>query len=178
MAIPNINEQMFKYQQDGVQFNLLALCRSPLRSCPERLAENLHAIRMAKKVLETVQPDWQQFTEVHEATIITGVDDTLGVSQDLIDKTRIPQELAEKIKGAETDATAAINLYQELVRDQVELQRCYWDEMALIGQENEQAGRRKHDYTSLLYNSIKTLSEKGALKEIVDEVGENGSART
>ena len=169
MAIPNITEQMFKYQQDGVQFNLLSLCRSPLRSCPERLAENFHAIGMVTKVLEAVQPNWQQFTEGHEATILTGADNALGVSQDLIDKSIVSPELTKKITHAETDAAAAILLYQELVRDQMELQRCYWDEITLIAQENEQADSRKHDHTSLIYNSIKTLSEKGVLKDIVDE---------
>ena len=174
LAVPHINEQMFKYQQDGVQFNLLSLCRSPLRSCPEKLAESFHAIKMIKKVLEAVQPNWQQFTEVHETTIISGADDAFGVSQDLVDRARFSQELTEKIENAKSDATAAINLYQELVRDQLELQRYYWDEVALVGQEDEHANRRKQDYTSLIYNSIKTLSEKGVLKEIVDEVNETG----
>lgn len=159
---------MFKYQQDGVQFNLLSLCRSPLSSCPERITENFHAISMLTKILEAVQPDWKQFTEAHEATILTGADNALGVTQDLIDRTTIPDELVKRIKRVETDATAAMLLYQELVRDQMELQRSYWDEVALIGQENEQADSRKHDYTTLIYNSIKTLSEKGVLKEIVD----------
>jgi ubiquitin carboxyl-terminal hydrolase L5 len=168
---------MFKYQQDSVQFNLLSLCRSPLRGCPEKLAESFHAIRIIKNDLETLQPNWQQFTEVHEATIITGPDNAFGVSQDLIDRTRVSEELIEKIENAKSDATATINLYQELVRDQLELQRYYWDELALIGQEDEQAHRRKQDYTSLIYNSIRTLSEIGVLKEIVDEVNENGTGR-
>jgi ubiquitin carboxyl-terminal hydrolase L5 len=160
---------MFKYQQDGVQFNLLSVCRSPLSSCPERITENFHAIGMLTKILETIQPDWKQFTEAHEATILTGADNALGVTQELINRTTISDELIKRIKCVETDGAAAILLYQELVRDQMELQRGYWDEMALIGQENEQADSRKHDYTSLIYNSIRTLSEKRVLREIVDE---------
>ena len=177
VAVPHINEQMFKYQQDGVQFNLLSLCRSPLRCCPEKLAESFHAIRMLKNVLEAVQPNWQQFTEVHEATIVTGADDAFGISQHLIDTCMPSPELTERIENSKSDATAAINLYQELIRDQLELQRYYWDELALIGQEDEQANRRKQDYTSLIYNTIKALSEKGMLKDIVDEVNEDGSGR-
>lgn len=177
VAIPNINDQMFKYQTDSVQFNLLSLCKSPLQSCPEKIAESFHAINMMKKVIRAVQPTWQQFTEVHERTLIIAPDDSFKISQDLIDRTSASEEVTRRIKNTESDPTAAINLYQELVKDQIELQRQYWDEITLIAQEDDQADLRKHDYTSLIYNSLKTLSEKGVLKEIIDEMEDNGDRR-
>lgn len=169
VAVPNIDEQMSKYQQDGVQFNLLSLCRSPLCSYPEKLAENIHTIGLVTKSLDASLPDWRQFTEVQDSMILAGPDNSLRVTQDLIDKTVVSDEHLATINNTKDDAAPTIYLYQELVTNQMDLQRSYWDEINLIDQENKQANSRKEDHTFLIYDSIKTLSEKGVLKEIVDD---------
>jgi ubiquitin carboxyl-terminal hydrolase L5 len=175
VAIPNINHHIYQYQQDGVQFNLLSLCRSPLCSVPEMIAENVHAIALIKLLLSNIEPNWQQFSEINESTLVGGPVNPFGVSQELLQNSSLSEVARQRLQEAGTNVSVLINLYQEWARDQIQLQVSYMDEVALIGQENEQARRRKHDYTSIIYNSLKTLSKQGILKEIVNEVCDKGA---
>jgi ubiquitin carboxyl-terminal hydrolase L5 len=177
VALANINQHIYQSQQDGVQFSLLSLCKSPLRTDLEKLVEHMHSIASVKELLTSIQPDWQQFTELDESVLVKGPDSSFGISQDLFDNSSLSEATRQRLREAGTDASALIDLYQEYVRDQIRLQTSYMDEAALIGQENEQARRRKHDYTPIIYNSIKKLAEMGVLKRIIDEIHENEAMR-
>jgi ubiquitin carboxyl-terminal hydrolase L5 len=48
--------------------------------------------------------------------------------------------------------------------------------VSLIGQEEEQAARRREDNTSFIYHAIKALSEAGVLKDIIMDLKQNGEA--
>ena len=61
--------------------------------------------------------------------------------------------------------------------EQAQLQAAYMDEAATIRNENEQATRRKVDYTPVIYNSVRELAEHGVLKEIVRDLLDEGKMK-
>jgi ubiquitin carboxyl-terminal hydrolase L5 len=172
VAIDNIKQHIEEYQQDGVQFNLLSLCRSPLCSIPEKIATSIHARSLIRKFLTKLQPSWQQFSSVDESNLVNGPAKLFGVSPELLGRSTLSKAASQRIDEATMDPAALLNLYVEYATDQIQLQALYMEEDALIDQENQHAEQRKQDHTSLIYNAFKTLAEKGVLKEIVKEVSE------
>ena len=61
LARPLIEERMQQYEGNQIQFNLLALCKSPLLSIPTELSVNVKTLSVVENHLSRLQSDWQQF---------------------------------------------------------------------------------------------------------------------
>lgn len=169
VARANISERIAQYDHDGVQFNLLSLCRSPLRSIPENLAGNIQSVVAIERLLTAVLPDWKQFTEGDNCNTLLGPDESFGVSKHLLDQEQMRNSAQRQLEDAGRDPSMLLELHSAWVADQKHLRRLYLEEVALIGHENEQAARRKQDRTPMIYNSIRRLAENGVLKDIVQD---------
>lgn len=176
MARENINLRIAQYDTE-LQFNVMSLCRSPLRSIPEKLAENLHSIAAVEKALNTALPDWKAFVEADESSLPHEPNESFAMSKELIVNSYVPDQVQRKLKAATDDPTMLIDMRRDLLSEQVQLQTSYVEEVAGIGQEDEQAARRKIDYTPIIYNSIKELAEQGVLKEIVRDLIDRGEMK-
>ena len=176
VARENINLRIAQHIDDGLQFSLMSLCRSPLRTIPENLAENIHSMAAIEKALNTALPDWQQFVEVEENSppLPHEPNESFALSEELLANSYAPDTFRRKLKASAADPTKLIDLRQGLLAEQTRLQNSYVDEVTRIGQENEQAARRKIDYTPIIYSSIKELAEQGVLKEIVRDLIDSG----
>lgn len=177
VARTNIHHRIAQYNEDGLQFNLLSLCKSPLRTIPEKLAQTLHSISAVEKSLTATLPEWKQFLEIDDESVAlpNEANDSFALSTELISTSSVPASVQRKLKAAAADPSTLLDLRRGLVAEQTQLQRSYVEELALIEQENEQAARRKVDYTPIMYSSIKLLAEQGVLKEIVRDLRENES---
>jgi len=175
LACANIQQQIA--QGEGLlQFNLLSLCRSPLSSITESLAQNMHSIASVEEKLSASLPDWKQFIEGSESRLESQSLEAFGLSRDLMDKSAIPESALQLLNEASTDSGQLISLYQEWTHQGRKLQSLYVKEVDSVANKNEQAVRRKHDYTPLIYNAIKKLAEEGVLKEIIRTVRVNKDA--
>jgi ubiquitin carboxyl-terminal hydrolase L5 len=175
VARTNIHQRIAQYDEDGLQFNLLSLCKSPLRTIPEKLAQSMHSISAVEKSLTATLPDWKQFLEIDETVALPiEANDSFALSTELITTSSVSDSVQRKLKAAATDPSTLLDLRRRLVAEQSQLQRSYVEEIALIEQENEQAARRKVDYTLIIYSSIKLLADQGVLKEIVRDLRDNG----
>jgi ubiquitin carboxyl-terminal hydrolase L5 len=170
VARANIYQRIGQYDDDGLQFNLLSLCKSPLCTIPEKLAQGMRSILAIEQNLTAILPNWKEFTEVDGSNLLGDTIDAFGLSKDLIDNAEFPESAKRRLVETGSDPSMLINLHRYWTREQAELRDSYVEEAALIGQENEQAARRKHDYTQMIYNSVKSLAEKELLREIVKEV--------
>ncbi|KAB8293136.1 hypothetical protein EYC80_007488 [Monilinia laxa] len=169
VARTNIHQHISKYG-DGLQFNLLSLCRSPLRTIPLKLAQNIHAINLVEVMLSQQTPDWNKFSQEDVSEPIRGPSDALGVTDKLLHETVLPASTGKILEQASTDASILLLLRQQWVAEQRELRITYMDELSSINEENEQAARRKKDHTPLVYRTLKSLADKGLLKQIMEEV--------
>src|SRR4051812_20308940 len=91
---PFITEKMGLYEVEDIQFGLLALCRSPLASFPEAIAENLKTVLTIEEILDERQPDWRDFSsdevKLLEEGMVRGPDSHYRISQGLLDNIKIP----------------------------------------------------------------------------------------
>ncbi|TGO51329.1 hypothetical protein BCON_0163g00100 [Botryotinia convoluta] len=169
VARTSIYEQIIKYGDD-LQFNLLSLCRSPLRIIPLELAQNIHAIKRVEALLAQEMSDWNDFNQVDGSELMRGPSKEFGVTDKLLHDTALPESTCNILERESTNASALLRLQQQWVSDQKALRIAYREELALINDENEQAARRKKDRTPIVYRTLKSLADKGILKEIIDEV--------
>jgi len=170
VARANIYERIGQYDDDGLQFNLLSLCRSPLRSIPEKLAEIIRSTMEVEVSLTNTLPGWKQFVAMDVAGLANKPEEFFGLSSDLIEGVQLSQLARKRIDRAGTDPNMLLELHGDLMKNGEQLRSTYMEEIALVGEENEQAARRKHDFTPMIYTSIKTLAEKNMLKEIMQDV--------
>ncbi|KAF5876532.1 putative ubiquitin carboxyl-terminal hydrolase protein [Botrytis fragariae] len=169
VARASIYEQIIKYGDD-LQFNLLSLCRSPLRIIPLELAQNIHAIKRVEDLLAQRMSDWNDFNQVDDSELMRGPSEEFGVTDKLLHDTALPESTCNILERESTNASALLGLQQQWASDQKALRIAYREELALIDDENEQAARRKKDHTPIVYRTLKSLADKGILKEIIDEV--------
>lgn len=151
----------------GYEYCLLALCKSPLLIIPHDLARNIRSISALEPALTANLPDWKMFLEEGESDIESGPNDAYGLTSCILECSTIPQSAEQAIANSGTDSSALMTLYKEWAQKQRRLKTEFLSEIASIGQEDEQAARRKEDLTPIIYKSIKALAEKGLLKELV-----------
>ena len=157
----------------------MSLCRSPLKTIPESLAENLHSFSAVEKALNAALPGWKAFVETDESSppLPHEPNECFALSKELIANSYVSESVQRRLKAAFDDPTMLIDMRHELLIEQIQLQTAYVEEVAGIAQENEQAARRKIDYTPIIYNSIKELAEHGVLKEIVRDLVDEGQMK-
>ena len=160
-----------KYADDDVNYNLLSLCRSPLRTIPEKLAESIKSTIAVENALSAGLPDWKMFVEGKDSISLPLCSNaSFRITQDLIDAAHISDMTQQSLNKAGPDAIKLLELYRECMQNQRQLQALFMNEEALISQEDEQAKKRKHDRTPAIYSSIKTLAEEGVLKNIIQDL--------
>ncbi|KAH8819597.1 hypothetical protein F5884DRAFT_761145 [Xylogone sp. PMI_703] len=172
IARKDIYERIGQSKNHSLEFNLLSLCQSPLKTIPQELARNIKSAALVEKSLGNILPDWRSFVPQNDSSFNDVNLDPLGLPQELIDSSEIPSKALERIKLAEKDASGLLDLLTTLLSDRDHLLRSHIDEVNLIQQQNEQAERRKRDYTWLLFKALKTLADKGVLDGIIKEVQE------
>ncbi|EDN95091.1 hypothetical protein SS1G_10966 [Sclerotinia sclerotiorum 1980 UF-70] len=169
VARANIYQHIGKYGDD-LQFNLLSLCGSPLRAIPLELAQNIHAIKLVEALLPQQTPDSNSYAQTNVVGLIRGPSEEFGVTDKLLQEIVLPLSTCNILERGGTDATALFKLHQQWVAEQKVLRIAYRNELSSIKDENEQADRRKEDHTPTVYRTLRSLADKGLLKEIMEEV--------
>ena len=166
MARDHISMHIAQHADGEVNYNLLSLCRSPLCSIPEKLARNIKTVQAIENMLFTQSPDWKLFLDADESMCLDlEPNANFGLTQDAIDSSSI-SDVDINLNAP----PALVDMRRKWMKDQAKLQVDFMEEAALIGQQDEQAQCRKHDYTPVIFNSFKKLAEAGILKEIIQEV--------
>lgn len=174
VARENIYGRIRQYEDDGVQFNLLALGASPLRTLPDKISASMKSVRAVEDALSVVLPDWKLFTASDVSPTVSELVESFGVANDLVEKAELPISTQEELERIGNDPHQLLELRLMLIHDHAGLCRSYIEEAALIGQENDQAAKRKEDHTPAVYSAIKKIAEARVLKGIVVDVRENG----
>ncbi len=167
VARDNICQRVTQYEDDGVEYSLMSLCKSPMKLAIEDLASNTSFIHTVESYLSETTPGWKEFV-CHETSIsFAELHNTYGLSQALINASTLSETDNAKIEAVKNDPDKLCDLYRELVKEQCRIRTVYMQEFSLIGLEDEQALRRKKDYTPMLYKAMRALAEAGVLKGII-----------
>jgi ubiquitin carboxyl-terminal hydrolase L5 len=155
----------------------MTLCRSPLRSIPEDLASNLHSLTAVEASLNAALPDWKAFVETTPPPNSPKENENFAITPEFLANASIGEEIQRKLEISAEDPTRLLDIRRELLVEQTRLQNMFVSEAAAIEEENDQAARRKTDYTPVIYESIRELAEKGLLKEIVRDLIDSGQMK-
>lgn len=173
MARDHISLHITQHTEGGINYNLLSLCRSPLRIIPEKLAENIKIVKVIEEILCALSPDWKLFQGADESmTLDLEPNVNFGLTQNIIDNSNV-LETAQRLNLDCLSPPDLLDLRRKWIMNQTNLQVEFMEEAALVGQQDEQAERRRQDYTPAIYHSVKKLAEAGVLREIVQEVRTN-----
>jgi len=172
IARDNISQRIGQYEDGDIEYNLLSLCKSPLKAVQGNVAENARSILDVEKILADLVPDWKLFlqSQLDLSMPIDELESSFDLSADQINNVNLSEAARKKIYEAASDPEMLINLYKDLVLEQKPLRSEYMQEVASIAQEDEQAARRKEDHTPVVYMAIKALAEAGVLKDIVRDM--------
>lgn len=163
MARDNVQQRIFQYGEDGIRFNLLALCKSARDTIPEKLVQNIKLVVYTSALLDGESDSWREFILDHGLDLQPN--ESYGITKALIDDTLMPD--SPQLEAAGEDMQKLMDLYQDLVREQNKLKNGFADDAGVV---EKLAEERKHDYTPLIYNTIRTLAEMEALQDIVQKV--------
>jgi ubiquitin carboxyl-terminal hydrolase L5 len=171
LARPMIEERMQQYEGNQIQFNLLALCKSPLLSIPAELAINVKTLSTVEDHLSRLQSEWQQFIGDSESDgVIHGPNVIYKVTQELLDSALLPKAIMDKLEDSMLTAENLFRMQQELITAQNALRAAMIDEESEIRQDNDRALSRRNDYTPMIHTWLRFLASNGALKGLAEAV--------
>jgi ubiquitin carboxyl-terminal hydrolase L5 len=165
-------QRIGQYQDGDIEYNLLSLCKSPLKTVQESVAENALLILDVEKILSYVIPDWKLFIQSQSDQPLS-IDELMSffdISTDQIQIAKPLESARKKVEEATSNPEKLLELYKNLVLEQKALRSEYVQEVTLNAQEDQQAAARKQDHTPVVYMAIKALAEAGALKDIVKDL--------
>jgi hypothetical protein len=164
---------MAQYREDGIQFNLLALCKSPLLSIPPKMAEQIKSLKRVEGILDYVKMDWRDFT-TSNPTI--GQDEEIyGLTKDIMDKIRLSQHSIDLIQNAEGNLEELMRLHQQLWHEIAESQDAYLNELAVLSKENEEVAILLKDDTATPKEQVEAATPRG---QDVHMTGQSTTSRT
>lgn len=185
IARPFIESRMLQYQEESLQFNLLAACRSPLVNLREELATNIAlwvsaatylSMQKSKRsppedydsdankpegFLTFEHPDIEQYGLVRNESNIDHIDrdKCLALHHWL------------RGQGPRSDAELEARI-EELQTEQARIRAEYNTEEMMDAEGVSRAKGRKKDYTPVIHQWVQMLADKGVLGNIAKEVEE------
>lgn len=154
---------------DGLQYGLHAVCRSPLVSLPQELAVNVCNLLLVENHLQRVQPDWQAFTGTDvtpEDTVCRGPEENYHLTCEMIDAAQTSRALEVQLEESSMDAPKLLSVREDLITVQAGLRTAIMNEIMEVEQDNERASSRRHDLTPAIYVWIKALADKHLLRDL------------
>lgn len=167
-------QRIGQYEDGDIEYNLLSLCQSPLKTIRRSLVENANLILDVEKILSAVVPDWKLhiLSRTDLAWSMEELATSLDVSTDQIKLAEPAESVRKQVEEASSNPEKLFNLYKDLVLDQKVLRSECMQELESIAQEDEQATDKKQDHTPVVYMAIKALAEVGVLRDIVKDLRE------
>ena len=171
VAKDNMKQHIEQYAGNNINFNLMALCRSPLGSVQGRSAENAHTMSGLKGDLAVIGPDWDVLTQSGAVASLNAHRESNGRSGDLMNNYATPSAASNRL-GAGSDPGVLLSAYRDLVYGRNALQTSNMYEVALVSQADEQVASGISDHTPAIYKFVADLIGTGELKEVVIDIKE------
>jgi ubiquitin carboxyl-terminal hydrolase L5 len=172
IASSTIQTRMARQDNEYLSFNLLAACQSPLVTISRDLATSLATFKALDDVVrgseswDNVRPSpWEEkFTDEY-------LFPRFGLTRSHILAEFAPHSSFEsQVSDASFNLAAAQRLADELRAEQDALDARYAAEVATIDEAVEMIRGRQRDYTPAIHQWVRTLAEKGILRELIHEM--------
>jgi ubiquitin carboxyl-terminal hydrolase L5 len=173
IARPLIEGRMMQYEDEQLQFTLLALCKSPISSLRSQLAANVLDIALVRKHLNEVNPQWELYVaseELAKDKLVYGEDAALGLTTAELHNAPVSAEAHSAIQAClrkDKSCEKLLDLWKGLAKSQIQLKSQYMEEKTSVQQEEDEAATRRHDYTPLVNNWLAALADNGVLEQLI-----------
>lgn len=185
VARPYIEARMLQYEDQQLQFNLLAVCGSPLSQLRHELATNIHSynylaakLRLRHKQHADASCNGADIAIPKPDGFLTFDDRTIEIYglyySDMNMEFGDPNPadlLSWHGAGIGSRSVGDVrDCLEQLFSEQAHLRATYKTEAMIVEEETERAINRKNDYTQHIHEYIEMLAENGAVAELVKEV--------
>jgi len=161
---------MAQYEEGQIEFAILSLVQDPLLRLIPTLAENAKSVAALSARLDSLEPDWQDFTTSPANGETTGLPDApnpcYGLTQGILDHATLPQE-AVKLCGSDV-VQGIVEHRQRLITAQAELRMSISEELESDQTDEEKANARSRDYGARMQNVVRQVRAKKALSNSLD----------
>lgn len=156
-----MEEIVKKIEVAGEMVNILAVCQSPVAALRKELAVNIKTLSAARAAVSgDAKPDKAEgrfyLEDIDEAQLAK-----YGVAWAMLDE-------AEPDSSALTDQVN-LDTIRQLEAEQGRICSEYWQEMEMVGQDEERCTGRKKTFTPAANLWLRKLAEHGVLERLLDE---------
>jgi ubiquitin carboxyl-terminal hydrolase L5 len=175
IASKAIQMRMSRQDDEFLNFNLLAICQSPLLTISQDLATSLATAKALDDVVVTGSPSWDDDVPTPWTNF---PDDRLArfnLTRDHILTQCSPRPSFDaQISDPAFNLAAAQKLAEELRVEQEALEAQYVAELATVDEAVDMISGRQRDYTPAVHQWLRILAEKGVLRELIQESNSRG----
>ncbi|KAL2009263.1 hypothetical protein VTN00DRAFT_7457 [Thermoascus crustaceus] len=167
---PDILSRMAEYEEDQIEFSILGLVRDPILDFRKELALNVKSLGKVNERLggiEKVGSDTPVDTDALEHVIL-GPDDSLGLTQDDIDRATIPDNEWEEYRTCTLNELTAHR--QKLVTCQRKIRESIAEELQFHRADDDYAAGRRHDYGPAVQLWVRMLARKNIIADLIGDL--------
>lgn len=167
---PDILSRMAEYEEDQIEFSILGLVRDPILDFRKELALNVKSLGKINELLggiENVGSDTSVDTDALEHVIL-GPDDSLGLTQDDIDRATIPENEWEGYQACTLNELPAHR--QKLVTCQRKIRESIAEELQFHRADDDYAAGRRHDYGPAVQLWVRMLARKNIIEDLIGDL--------
>lgn len=163
LVVPDLSARMAQYEEDQIEFSILAVVRDPIESLGEQLKGIGKSLRAVESRLDMIKEDWRDYLDKSEDSPVTEANE-IYISDDELS--------AEVLSRIDTGSSQKLMTYrQELQGEQSAVRAMLRDEETTQQMDREKARERRHDYGPLIHQWLRMLAEKdGVVKEILEDI--------
>ncbi|OCK80563.1 cysteine proteinase [Lepidopterella palustris CBS 459.81] len=157
------------YDQEDVQYTLLAVVKDPLATLRADLAVNIKTAELLERRLDQISADWRAFAprdDDDREPALRGPSEELGVGVATLDNAAVPESLQQRIT-ADGDVATLLDRHGAVVGEQAKLRMDIRSQQWAREDDERKARERRHDFGPMIGVWLKMLAKKGVLEEMV-----------
>ena len=165
-AKPDIEARMAQYDEDRIEFAILALIKDPVMRLLPALAASAKSIAVLSSRLDEVKPDWRSFMiesingeNTHACDYLTTADASYGLEQQDIDDIALSDPNLIALLSSEK-VSDMIAFLQKLITEQATLRTDIREERQSAENDESRAASRSRDYGARMQNFAKKVKLK------------------
>ncbi|KAI9752795.1 MAG: hypothetical protein M4579_005470 [Chaenotheca gracillima] len=164
LAVPVIKSRMQVYDQESIQFALLAVTPDPTTKIEQALESTFLTIQRVHERLDLLDDTWKQhplqYSHYNELDVRNGIEENPEAKK----HAKISPADVERLS---TDSTEDLFAFRkELLVSQADLVKQLKDEIASHATDEAQAEGRQYDYNPAIKTWMTMLAENGTLQEL------------
>ncbi|OHF04391.1 ubiquitin carboxyl-terminal hydrolase, family 1 [Colletotrichum orchidophilum] len=164
---PEIQARMFQFEESALSFNLLALCKSPLKILSGELASTIRSFELLESRTKGLD-GWQSLVAGNKQPLQRSETERIagfGIYESDIEKARVDPAFEKKVTNPTMEMMELFDLHTDLVTKQKALMGEYNTEIGFMKEDDDRVQGRKKDHTPAIHCWMQKLAEHGVIAD-------------